>query len=135
MLCGGAEDSCRTCRSSFFSAFISFSLAFTCDMSARSAWRFSYEVRPAVGRKAVFCACHCLPAPNCQCQELYPFEGYGMGRTIFAHPQRLLRLCHFGQGNRRLGHGFAGWLLIFARERPTNANLVAAVQFFLFFAS
>lgn len=30
-------------------------------MATRCAARFAQDVWPAVGRKAVFCACHCFP--------------------------------------------------------------------------
>lgn len=51
----------QTCLSASFSSFISFSLALTAARAFLSSARFSNVVRPALGRKAVFGMCHCLP--------------------------------------------------------------------------
>lgn len=93
-------SSCRgplTWRCASFSAFISLSLAFIWAMAARSFVRFSYDVRPAVGRNAFFGSCHCLPATSLSVWPTW-WEVAGArpasdGPTVLAHAKWLGRLC------------------------------------------
>jgi hypothetical protein len=49
-------------------------------MRARSFVRFSYEVKPAVGRKAFFVGCHCFPG---RCQTVIVVRGRMYGGSPF----------------------------------------------------